>query len=88
VSTGVTEEDSGCELAVFSPLVTLAHVGVVCEGGQAEGQCREVIPPLAVLTQGEIVCEGVRCLGEYICWVLTRRLNRPTTPEGEAGGQG
>jgi hypothetical protein len=37
VSPGVTEEDSGCELAVFSPLVTLAHVGVECEGGAGRG---------------------------------------------------
>jgi hypothetical protein len=33
----------------ISPLVTLAQVGAVCEGGQVEGLRNGIVPPLAVL---------------------------------------
>jgi hypothetical protein len=71
-SAELTEEAAGCELAVVSPLATLAQKGAV------EGLRHEVVPPLAVMTQGGTVCKGVQCWGEYSCRVLACQLDQPT----------
>jgi hypothetical protein len=55
----------------------------------AGASCWVRFPPLATLAQVGTVREGVaRRGGEFSCCIPARRLDRPATPEGEAGVRG